>query len=59
MIFPRMAGCNFPSYGNTGGINLSNTLCVLAPNALTEKIFVILWFWYGLLALITGKNTAD
>ena len=31
-------------------------MCVLAPNALTEKIFVILWFWYGLLALITGLN---
>lgn len=56
MIFPRMAGCNFPSYGMSGEINLSNTMCVLAPNALTEKIFVILWFWYGLLALITGLN---
>jgi len=56
MIFPRMAGCNFPSYGMSGDINLSNTMCVLAPNALTEKIFVILWFWYGLLALITGLN---
>ena len=51
-----MATCNFKSFGLAGGQNLENHLCVLAPNALSEKIFVILWFWYGLLALITGLN---
>lgn len=56
MIFPRMAACNFKSFGLAGGENLGNLMCVLAPNALSEKIFVILWFWYGLLALITGLN---
>ena len=56
MIFPRMAQCDFKSFGFSGEENMANQLCVLAPNALSEKIFVILWFWYGLLAFITGLN---
>ena len=56
LIFPRTASCNFKSGGIAGGPNLGNLLCVLAPNALSEKIFVILWFWYGILALITSLN---
>jgi hypothetical protein len=56
MIFPRMASCDFKSFGFSGQVNKGNYICVLAPNALSEKIFVILWFWYGLLALITGLN---
>ena len=56
IIFPRLSTCNFKSGALSGGNNEHSYLCVLAPNALTEKIFVILWFWYGLVALITSIN---
>ena len=55
-IFPRMASCDFKSGGIAGGENLSNLLCVLAPNALSEKIFIFLWFWYHILIIIIGVN---
>ncbi len=31
-------------------------ICVLAPNIISEKIFVFLWFWYCALALIGVAN---
>lgn len=55
-IFPRTASCDFKHGGITGGSDSKNHLCVLAPNALSEKIFVILWFWYIMLFLITSLN---
>ena len=55
-IFPRTASCDFKHGGITGGPDSKNHLCVLAPNALSEKIFVILWFWYIMLFLITSLN---
>ena len=55
-IFPRMASCNFKTGGMAGVPDLSNLLCVLAPNALSEKIFIFLWFWYHILFIIIGVN---
>ena len=56
LLFPRTAACDFNHYGMPGLPQNHNLICVLAPNALSEKIFVILWFWYLLLALITSLN---
>ena len=55
-IFPRMASCNFKSGGLSGLTNIDNTICVLAPNALSEKFFVFLWFWYHFLIVVVGTN---
>lgn len=43
-IFPRLADCRTPTL---------NTICVLPLSSLHEKVFLILWFWFGLLAFIT------
>ena len=51
-----MASCNFKTGGMAGVDDLSNLLCVLAPNALSEKIFIFLWFWYHILFIIIGVN---
>merc|ERR1712018_968106 len=49
-IFPRKAGCPFGFGGGGGFVDNKHNLCILAPNALSEKIFAFLWFWMIFLA---------
>ena len=49
-IFPRKAGCSFGFVGGGGLVDNTPNLCILAPNALSEKIFAFLWFWMIFLA---------
>ena len=51
-----MAFCNFKSVGLSGLTNIDNPICVLAPNALSEKFFVFLWFWYHFMIVVVGTN---
>ena len=51
-----MATCNFKSHGLSAGVNIDNPICVLAPNALSEKFFVFLWFWYHFMIVVVGTN---
>jgi len=55
-VFPRMTKCMFHKYGSSGTIEKIDAMCVLGMNILNEKIFVFLWFWYVVLAVITGLN---
>ena len=55
-VFPRMTKCIFYKYGGSGTIQRIDSLCVLSMNILNEKIYIFLWFWFILLALITGVN---
>ena len=49
-IFPRRAYCTIHFVGTGATLNSKNSICVLAPNALSEKIFAFLWFWMIFLA---------
>ena len=56
--FPRRASCKVRYYG-TGGSwvpDTHNYFCILAPNVISQYIFLILWFWYGFLLLINTLN---
>ena len=56
--FPRRASCKVRYYG-TGGSwvpDTHNYFCVLAPNVISQYIFLILWFWYGFLLFINTVN---
>ena len=44
-MFPRLTRCVFDYYGAAGGVNNRDYVCVLAPNIISEKIFIFLWFW--------------
>ena len=55
-VFPRMTKCNFHKYGGSGTIEVIDALCVLSMNIINEKIYIILWCWFILVALITGIN---
>ena len=55
-VFPRMTKCNFYRYGGSGTLETIDALCVLSMNIINEKIYIFLWFWFILVAVITGIN---
>ena len=52
-IFPKMTICPWRQFGSGGEIEQRYFLCLLGTNRITEKIFVFLWFWFVLLAIIS------
>jgi hypothetical protein len=53
-VFPRVTKCQFHKYGPSGTIQRHDIMCVLALNIINEKIYVMLWFWYIILAVLTS-----
>merc|ERR1712079_543463 len=53
-VFPRVTKCSFHKYGPTGTIEKHDAMCVLALNIINEKIYVTLWFWFIILAVLTA-----
>lgn len=53
-VFPRITKCTFHKYGASGSIQKHDALCVLALNILNEKIYIFLWFWFLILALLSA-----
>lgn len=54
LVFPKVAKCTFESYGASGSIARYDGLCVLPLNILNEKIYIFLWFWFIIVAVITA-----
>lgn len=53
-VFPRLTKCTFHKYGHSGTIEKHDALCLLATNIISEKIYVFLWFWLIILAVLTA-----
>lgn len=53
-VFPRVTKCTFHKFGPSGSIQKHDALCVLALNILNEKIYIFLWFWFIILAILSG-----
>ncbi|CAL8083682.1 unnamed protein product [Orchesella dallaii] len=53
-IFPKVAQCTFKTFGHGGRVSEFHSVCVLPVNILNEKIFIVLWFWYFCLAVISA-----
>jgi len=56
VVFPKVTKCTFHMYGASGTIGKHDSLCVLPLNIINEKIFVFLWFWFVLVAVISGLS---
>lgn len=52
-VFPKVTKCNFYKYGQSGSIQKHDALCVMALNVINEKIYVVLWFWFAFLSVIS------
>ena len=55
-VFPKVTKCTFHMYGPSGTVTKHDGLCILALNIINEKIFVFLWFWFVILAVITAMS---
>lgn len=53
-VFPRMTKCTFHRFGSSGDVQKHDALCILPLNIVNEKIYVFLWFWFVILALVTA-----
>jgi len=57
-IFPWVVICSMPVFGGTGG-NISKTgICILPNNILNEKIYLVLWFWFLCLTIVSFLQLA-
>ena len=52
-LFPRMTKCTFHHFGPSGDINREEATCLLSINNINEKIYVILWFWFLVLGIMS------
>jgi hypothetical protein len=52
-IFPRMTKCTFYKYGLSGEVERHDSICILPLNIVNEKIYIFLWFWFIILAILT------
>nr|XP_045616192.1 innexin inx3-like [Procambarus clarkii] len=52
--FPRVTKCNFHKFGPSGTLELKDAACILPQNMLNEKVFIVMWFWFVILATITS-----
>ncbi|ULM71617.1 viral innexin 3 [Diadegma fenestrale ichnovirus] len=53
-LFPTVTKCTFKKYGPSGSVELRDGLCVLTQNTVNQKMYVVLWFWFHILAAISA-----
>lgn len=53
-VFPTVTKCTFHKYGPSGSVQKFDGLCVLPLNIVNEKIYLVLWFWFIILSIVTG-----
>ncbi|XP_065296667.1 innexin shaking-B-like [Dermacentor albipictus] len=53
-VFPRVTKCQFFKFGQSGNRETHDAICILPLNIVNEKIYIFLWFWFILLAAVTG-----
>jgi len=53
-VFPKVTKCTFHKYGPSGTVEIKDGLCVLPLNIINEKIFIFIWFWMVVVAVMTG-----
>lgn len=52
-VFPRLTKCTFHRYGSSGDVQKHDAMCILPINIMNEKIYVFLWFWFVLMAVLS------
>ncbi|OON18260.1 Innexin, partial [Opisthorchis viverrini] len=53
-IFPRISFCYFADLRQLGSTNRYVAQCVLPVNMLNEKLYIFLWYWTAMVAILTA-----
>ncbi|CAL1299156.1 unnamed protein product [Larinioides sclopetarius] len=53
-IFPRIIRCTLHRFGASGAIQKYDVMCALPINEVSEKVYIFLWFWFFILAILSG-----
>jgi hypothetical protein len=56
LAFPKLAACTFRRGGDNLNVQEFHSICVLPVNTFNEKIYIVLWFWFIALAVVTGLH---
>ena len=54
-----MTKCEFHKFGSSGTVEKLDALCVLPLNIINEKIYVFLWFWFIIVAIVTAIQVSN
>lgn len=53
-VFPKVTSCTFRTLSQAGlGEDKNEFLCILPLNILHDKFFLVLWFWFLILGMLT------
>jgi len=55
-VFPTVTSCTFHSVGTAAGEQKFNSLCILSLNIINEKVYLLLWFWFFGLTILTAVH---
>lgn len=55
-VFPTMTKCIYEKYGPSGTLESRDGICVMVQNSVNSKLYVFLWFWFHILAVISAIN---
>lgn len=55
-VFPKVTKCTFHKYGPSGNIQKLDGLCLLPLNIVNERIYVLMWFWFLFVAVLSFLN---
>lgn len=53
-VFPTIVSCDIKYVSASKQIQKINGLCILSQNIINEKVFLVLWFWYVILMVVTS-----
>lgn len=51
-VFPRVTKCTFHKFGPSGSLQKHDSLCILPLNIVNEKTYIVIWFWFIILATL-------
>ena len=52
-LFPPIVKCSFFYHGPSGSVQEEDALCLLNMNSTYEKVFLLLWLWLFILAVVS------
>lgn len=52
-VFPKTTKCKYKHFGPSGTLEIRDFLCILPLNVLNEKLFLVLWLWMVVVAVLS------